>query len=388
MKQKATKHSKKKYPKLNKKNTSIDKINEILNLLNLKDNNNEKLEEKPNDNNLIQNSNNNNKDVNKNKRQNIYNTENNTTHYLEIKNAQKAGLADKNFLIEKISHSAQLNISDFYLQDVAGDGNCGYRCISLQLFGNENHYAKVRESVYNYLNLNREQFDNFNFEYEGNILSSSDYIDKINNDKEWMGELEINAISIIYNVNIIVFQITYNDELQIINKYGNFDDITNHLLLTLCYVGENHFKVLYEKSNLIDNLYNNILLNEKDIQLHDINTNIELKFKYANDKNKIYSYEDIKNFVVSKKNRGELKYPDFINNIINKKERHNKKQNFKKACKGYDFDNKINRLTKTIKIKKSKTIYINNTYIIPYEFEKLKTVNKNIFSHYKKFSFL
>ena len=98
--------------------------------MNLKDNNNEKLEQKPNDNNLIQNSNNNNKDVNKNKKENIYNTENNTTHYLEIKNAQKAGLADKNFLIEKISHSDQLNISDFYLQDVTGDGNCGYRCIS------------------------------------------------------------------------------------------------------------------------------------------------------------------------------------------------------------------------------------------------------------------
>jgi len=80
--------------------------------------------------------------------------------------------------------------------------------------------------------------------------------------------------------------------------------------------------------------------------------------------------------------KGELIYPTKINNIINKTKRHNKKQNFKKAWKGYDYDFKINRLTKTIKISISKNKYIDRTYIIPYKYEKLniiKTLHNNSF---------
>ena len=65
-----------------KDRSSIDKINEILNLLNLKDSDNKNLDEKSNHNNLIQKSNNNNNDViNNNERQNIYNTKNNRKHF-------------------------------------------------------------------------------------------------------------------------------------------------------------------------------------------------------------------------------------------------------------------------------------------------------------------
>ena len=82
------------------------------------------------------------------------------------KKPNKAGLVDKNFILNKINNT-KLNISQFYLQDVKGDGNCGYRCISLQLYGNENEYTKIRNDVYSYLNSNRNQFIDFNFEYNG-----------------------------------------------------------------------------------------------------------------------------------------------------------------------------------------------------------------------------
>ena len=41
-----------------------------------------------------------------------------------------------------------------------------------------------------------------------------------------MGELEIIAISNIYNANIMVFQKNDNNQIYLTNKYGNFNDET------------------------------------------------------------------------------------------------------------------------------------------------------------------
>ena len=70
-------------------------------------------------------------------------------------------------------------------------------------------------------------------------------------------------------------------------------------------------------------------------------------------------------------------FPDYINNIENENERHNKKQNFKRACEGYDFNFQLNRLTKTIKLSKTKDNIKEKTYFIPYEFEKINII-KNL----------
>ena len=59
-----------------------------------------------------------------------------------------------------------------------------------------------------------------------------------------MGELEISALSIIYNVNIILFRKNFNTEINIINKCGDFND-NDKLLFTICYINDNHFNVLY-----------------------------------------------------------------------------------------------------------------------------------------------
>ena len=38
---------------------------------------------------------------------------------------------------------------------------------------------KFRFAVYSYLNSNREEFNNYNFEYDGKIITSDKYIDII-----------------------------------------------------------------------------------------------------------------------------------------------------------------------------------------------------------------
>ena len=63
-----------------------------------------------------------------------------------------------------------------------------------------------------------------------------------------MGELEIIAITIIYDMNILLFQLNENEEIELVNKYGNIDN-NEKMLLILCYINNNHFNVFYMKNN-------------------------------------------------------------------------------------------------------------------------------------------
>ena len=113
------------------------------------------------------------------------------------------------------------NLEDFTLVDVKPDEKCGYRALSLQLQGDQEHYNLIRQNIFTYLDKNKEKYENFNFEYEGEIISSTEYIDKIKNNAELMGDLEISACINIYNAVILVFELNDNNESTILNKYGD-----------------------------------------------------------------------------------------------------------------------------------------------------------------------
>lgn len=288
-----------------------------------------------------------------------------------LKENQKKGLPNKSYFYTKFENWEKYDNNEFHFTNVAGDGNWWYRCVSLQLFGSEDDYNIIRQNVFHYLDKNRTNYSDYNFEYNGNILSNNEYIDTIKDDGEWMGELEITAISIIYNINILVFKITDNDEIYLINKYGDFNN-RNRILVALWFINNNHYIVVYEKQNINTEIFNNnISENKTNINL-DISINSkELNFLYANETNKTNKLGNIKNFIINRIKNGINIYSEHINTIKNHKIRHNKKQNFKRVCKGYDYDFKINRLIKKIKISnKSNTIQFKN-YIVAYELEKI-----------------
>jgi len=97
-------------------------------------------------------------------------------------------------------------------------------------------------------------------------------------------------------------------------------------------------------------------LNNTFIQNDNYNNEIltNIIFKYANNDSKKIKYEDIEKFVYNKSKAGDLIFPYYIKNISDKKSKHNAKQNFKRSCKGYDYDFKLNRFTKTINISNKK----------------------------------
>ena len=255
MKRKLNHEQKNNKIKQKKKTTQIEKINKILELLDLnKSSDPENFDITKKNQTINFNKDKYNNDISmsnqseKNNNSKVY-KDSESINNLKLKNIKqniKSGLVDKSFFYNKFENWEKHDKNEFYFADVKRDGNCGYRCIALQLFGSEEKYSKIRENVFNYLDNNRSNYNDYNFEYNGNILSSNEYIDIIKKEGEWMGELEIIAISNIYDINIYAFQTNDSDEIYLINKYGNFEN-QNKNLLTLCLVNNNHYMVVYEK---------------------------------------------------------------------------------------------------------------------------------------------
>ena len=61
-----------------------------------------------------------------------------------LKEKQKKGLPDKNYFYTKFKGWEKYDNNEFHFTNVDGDGNCGYRCVSLHLFGSEDDYNIIR----------------------------------------------------------------------------------------------------------------------------------------------------------------------------------------------------------------------------------------------------
>lgn len=99
------------------------------------------------------------------------------------------------------------------IREIVGDGNCLFRSLSDQLFGDYGHmyHSVVREAICNYMGGQKEFFQQF-LVLDGNENSSADatsyehYIQQMRQDGEWGGNVELIAASKLVQRNILVFQ--------------------------------------------------------------------------------------------------------------------------------------------------------------------------------------
>ena len=289
------------------------------------------------------------------------------------------GLPNKEYFITKYVNNYNnilYNPYDYKYQDVKGDGNGGYRCIALQLLGNEDFHNDIRMDVYNFLHHNLGNFTHLTFQIEGKEVTAEEYIENIKNPGFEMGDLELYVINLIYNAILFIFQLKDEDELTLIHIKGNMKN-TNCILLTICIVDEDHFNVIYEKYRSPELPYKE--KNKLNIDMNSIinNTlitdiNIAYELNYAAD-NRKYRYKDMINYMISKKFNREPTYPDFIYDIKTKQLRTNKKKEFKKSLKNYFIDEKTKRLKVKFNFSKVKEL-INKEFFIPFQIEKIKLI--------------
>ena len=138
-----------------------------------------------------------------------------------------AGLPNREYFITKYLNNYNnilYNPYDYKYQEVKDDGNGGYRCIALQLLGNEEFHNDIRMDVYNFLHHNKDNFTHLTFQIEGKEVTSEEYIEHIKrNELDLFNDLvRNNDILVVENIYFISGKHVFQEELlKIIMHYKN-----------------------------------------------------------------------------------------------------------------------------------------------------------------------
>ena len=90
----------------------------------------------------------------------------------------------------------------FFIKKMGGDGNCMFRAVSDQVYGNEEYHDIIREKCMDYLLIERDFFSQF---VEGGDKEFDNYINMKRKSGVWGDDVELQAISEIYNRPIEIY---------------------------------------------------------------------------------------------------------------------------------------------------------------------------------------
>ena len=135
------------------------------------------------------------------------------------------------------------------------DGNCFYRTISQDYFGNQNFHEQIRKQIYEYAFENKDNFANFILQDEG--ITTEQYIEKIKLNKRFAGDLEISICSILYQINIYVYSYS-KDGYKFYNEYESQGSNEN---IYIGFINMNHFYLL----DLGNNQENQVESNSQEV---------------------------------------------------------------------------------------------------------------------------
>jgi len=114
---------------------------------------------------------------------------------------KERGKRDKKWESEFVKFAAQLVKVGLIIRDIKGDGNCLFRAVSDQLTGCQTEHEIYRNECVLEFTRNADVYAPFLVDE-----SMDDYIEKISDDGEWGGNLELIALSRRLRVDIIVHQ--------------------------------------------------------------------------------------------------------------------------------------------------------------------------------------
>eukprot|EP00667_Euglena_gracilis_P022743 EG_transcript_25438 len=86
------------------------------------------------------------------------------------------------------------------VRDVPGDGNCLFRAAADQMYETSAKHAAVRQETVQYIRAHPEAFAPFVEDDE----PFEDYIARMQQDSEWGGNIEIQAMSLLYRADVII----------------------------------------------------------------------------------------------------------------------------------------------------------------------------------------
>lgn len=240
---------------------------------------------------------------------------------------------EENIRKEKLKRFFEISLKNgFKLTLIQGDGNCLYRSFSHQLYGNEDYYYIVKNAILDYLELEKDFFSQFVCRY-----SFEEYINMKRLDGVWGDDLEIQACSEIYNVQILIY--TDDNDMSLLKRFNDDESNLNRKKkITISYHGKEHYnslmianekKIIYEEPGIyeksfIESVKSKKIINQKENQIDkivsDIN-NITINNNSISNINENFDLEKVRQFFVKGKFLNENN--EFIINLDKDKENNN-----------------------------------------------------------------
>ncbi|NXG25734.1 OTUD4 protein, partial [Grallaria varia] len=144
-----------------------------------------------------------------------------------------------------------LRSQGLYRKKVAKDGSCLFRAVAEQVLYSQSQHIDVRMACVDYLRKNREKFEAF---IEGPF---EEYLKNLENPQEWVGQVEISALSLMYKKDFIIYR-EPNASPSCVTENGFSDKVL------LCFSNGNHYDIVYpieysEKAALCQSLLYELL---------------------------------------------------------------------------------------------------------------------------------
>uniref|UniRef100_A0A8D2B724 OTU domain-containing protein 4 n=1 Tax=Sciurus vulgaris TaxID=55149 RepID=A0A8D2B724_SCIVU len=127
---------------------------------------------------------------------------------------------------------AYLRKLGLYRKLVAKDGSCLFRAVAEQVLHSQSRHVEVRMACIHYLRENREKFEAF---IEG---SFEEYLKRLENPQEWVGQVEISALSLMYRKDFVIYREPNVSPSQVTEN--NFPE-----KVLLCFSNGNHYDIVY-----------------------------------------------------------------------------------------------------------------------------------------------
>ncbi|KAJ8403616.1 hypothetical protein AAFF_G00349420 [Aldrovandia affinis] len=125
-----------------------------------------------------------------------------------------------------------LKSNGFYRKKIAKDGSCLFRAVAEQVLRCQSRHTEVRATCVDYLKKNRAKYEMF---IEGNF---EEYLERLEDPQNWVGEVEISALALIYRHDFIIFQEPGKPPVNITEN--SFSD-----KVRLCFLNGNHYDSVY-----------------------------------------------------------------------------------------------------------------------------------------------
>ncbi|CAH6780256.1 LOC108349244 [Phodopus roborovskii] len=117
---------------------------------------------------------------------------------------------------------------------IAKDASCLFRAISEQLFYSQIHHLHIRRACVSYMKENQQAFESY---VEG---SFEKYLERLGDPKESAGQLELRALSLIYNRDFILYRYPGKPPMHVTDN--GFEE-----KILLCYSNNGHYDSVYSK---------------------------------------------------------------------------------------------------------------------------------------------